>query len=41
MKRLNNYFFGQDSISLSDASFFYGTYATTAAIVVYTVLSIY
>lgn len=41
MKRLNVYFFGEDSISFSDAAFFYGTYAATAAIVVFTAISIY
>ena len=41
MKRLNEYFFGQESISFSDASFFYGTYAATAVIAIYTMFSIY
>ncbi|WP_255536178.1 hypothetical protein [Planococcus beigongshangi] len=41
MKALNNYFFGEDTISFSDAAYFYGTYAATAAIAIYTMFSIY
>ncbi|WP_260107722.1 hypothetical protein [Planococcus sp. 107-1] len=41
MKRLNTYFFGNESISLEDAAYTYGVIGTTVAIALYTIFSIY
>lgn len=41
MKRLNEYFFGEEAISFHDAAYYYGTYVGTALIAVCVICSIY
>lgn len=41
MKRLNEYFFGEEEIHPSDSIWFYGSYAAWGIIVGFLLLSIY